>query len=57
MLFAWTKQFLMATGIFALVVTGQTMTMVMKEKRASQEQLDKAQRTVGVIAGNSHHIN
>jgi hypothetical protein len=42
---------------FALVVTGQTMTMVMKEKRASQEQLDKAQRTVGVITGNSHHIN
>lgn len=57
MIFAWTKQFLMATGIFALVLTGQTMTMVMKEKRASQEQLDKAQRTVRVIAGNSHHIN
>jgi hypothetical protein len=57
MIFNWTKQFLMATGIFALVLTGQTMTLVLKEKRATTEQLDKAQRTVRVIAGNSNHIN
>ena len=55
MIFAWTKQFLMATGLFALVVTGQTVNMVIKEKRLAEKHLEEAQRTVRVTTGT--HIN
>ncbi len=58
MIFAWTKQFLMATGFFALVLTGQTVNMVMKEKRLSEKQLDEAYRTVRITKTSSqHHLN
>ena len=58
MIFAWTKQFLMATGFFALVLTGQTVNMVMKDKRLSEKQLDEAHRTVRVTQTNGqHHLN
>ncbi len=57
MIFAWTKQFLMATGLFALVVTGQTVNMALKEKRITAEQLDSAQRTVRITTGTHYHVN
>jgi hypothetical protein len=57
MIFAWTKQFLMATGLFALVVTGQTVSMVMKEKRIAEKHLEEAHRTVRVTTGNQYNLN
>lgn len=57
MIFAWTKQFLMATGLFALVVTGQTVNMALKEKRIADEQLDSAHRTVRVATSSNYHLN
>jgi hypothetical protein len=57
MIFAWTKQFLLASGLFALVVTGQTMNLVLKEKRMAQEQLDSAQRSVRVATTTYFQIN
>ena len=57
MIFAWTKQFLMATGLFALVVTGQTVNLVMKEKRLAEKHLEEAQRTVRVTSGSQYHLN
>jgi hypothetical protein len=46
MVFAWTKQFLMATGLFSLVLAGQTVNMVVKEKRIAETALKYAHRTV-----------
>lgn len=57
MIFAWTKQFLMATGLFALVVTGQTVNLVLKEKRIADKQLEEASRTVRVAKTSHYHIN
>ena len=57
MIFAWTKQFLMATGIFAIVLTGQTVNMVLKEKQLTEKQLEKATRTVRVTAAAQYHLN
>jgi hypothetical protein len=57
MIFAWTKQFLMATGLFALVVTGQTVNMVVKEKRIAEKHLEEAHRTVRVTTGNQYDLN
>jgi len=57
MIFAWTKQFLMATGLFALVLTGQTVNMVMKEKRVAEKALEDAHRTVRVASAGQFHIN
>ena len=48
MIFSWTKQFLVATGFFTLVLTGQTVNMVMKEKRLAEKHLEEASRTVRV---------
>jgi uncharacterized membrane protein len=48
MVFAWTKQFLMATGLFALVLTRQTVNMVVKEKRIAETALKDAHRTVSI---------
>jgi len=58
MIFAWTKQFIMATGFFALILTGQTVNMVMKDKQLSEKQLNEAHRTVRVTqAADQHHLN
>ncbi len=57
MIFAWTKQFVMATGIFALVLTGQTVNMVLKEKRLAEKQLEEAARTVRVTTAAQYHYN
>ena len=57
MIFAWTKQFLMATGLFALVVTGQTVNLVIKEKRLAEKHLEEAQRTVRVTTVSQIHFN
>lgn len=54
MMFAWTKQFLLATGLFAVVLTGQTVNMVMKEKRIAEKQLEVANRTVRVTTSTTH---
>lgn len=57
MIFNWTKQFLVATGLFALVVTGQTVSMVLKEKRLAEKQLEEASRTVRVTSESHFHVN
>ena len=57
MIFAWTKHFLMATGLFALVVTGQTVNMVIKEKRLAEKHLEEAHRTIRITTNNHNHIN
>lgn len=57
MIFAWTKQFLMATGIFALVLTGQTVNMVLKENRLAEKQLEMSSRTVRVASAAHYHLN
>lgn len=57
MIFAWTKQFLMATGLFALVVTGQTVNLALKEKRVAEKQLDNAHRTVRVATSAHFYLN
>ena len=58
MIFSWTKQFLIATGFFAMILAGQTVNMVMKEKRLSDKQLDEAHRTVRVTHASSQlHLN
>jgi len=41
---AWTRQFLIATGLFALVLTGQTISMVAKEKRIAEKVMTDAPR-------------
>lgn len=57
MIFAWTKQFLLATGLFALVLTGQTLNMVVKEQHVAKKQLKDSYRTVRIPAVAGHHIN
>lgn len=57
MIFAWTKQFLVATGLFTLVVTGQTINIALKDKRMAEKHLEDAARTVRVTKGNQHHLN
>ena len=57
MIFAWTKQFLMATGLFALVLTGQTVNMVMKEKRIAEKALEDASRTARVTTASQIRLN
>ncbi len=57
MIFAWTKQFLVATGLFALVVTGQAINLALKEQRLSEKQLELASRTVRVTTGSHYHAN
>lgn len=54
MIFSWTKQFLVATGFFALVLTGQTVNMVVKEKRMAEKQLKEASRTVRIPSATNH---
>jgi hypothetical protein len=57
MIFSWTKQFLMATGLFALVLTGQTINMVVKEKRITEKALEDAPRTVRVTSASQLQLN
>jgi signal transduction histidine kinase len=57
MIYDWTKQFLLATGLFALVLTGQTINLVLKEKRVADKQLEKASRTVRVKTESHTHLN
>jgi|APGre2960657468_1045069.scaffolds.fasta_scaffold07296_7 hypothetical protein len=57
MVFAWTRQFLMATGLFALVVTGQTLNMFMKDKQLADKALESAQRTVKVSKPSTYELN
>ena len=57
MIFSWTKQFLMATGLFALVLTGQTINMVAKEKRITEKALEDAPRTVRVTTASQLQLN
>ncbi|MBA2405738.1 MAG: hypothetical protein H0V66_13255 [Bdellovibrionales bacterium] len=57
MIFSWTKQFLMATGLFALVLTGQTINMVVKEKRTAEKALEVAPRSVRVTTANLNQLN
>ena len=57
MIFAWTKQFMMATGLFALVLTGQTVNRVVKEKRIVEQALEDAPRTVRVTTASQLHLN
>ena len=57
MVFAWTKQFLMATGLFAFVLFGQTVNMVVKDKRTAEKALEDAHRTVRVTSASYIHLN
>lgn len=57
MIFAWTKQFLLATGIFALVLTGQTINSAWQEKHLSQQQLDDASRTAHLSQAPQYQMN
>lgn len=57
MIFSWTKQFFVATGLFALIFTGQTINLVLKEKRLAEKHLEEAHRTVRVTKGNHFHVN
>ena len=57
MVFAWTRQFLMATGLFALVATGQTLNMFMKDKQLADKALESAQRTVKVSKPSTYELN
>lgn len=54
MIFAWTKQFLLASGLFALVLTGQTVNLMVKEKQLAKEQLENATRVVRVTTTTTH---
>jgi len=56
MIFAWTKQFLMATALFAVVLTGQTVNMVMKEKSIAEKALNDAPRTARVTSVGKNHL-
>jgi hypothetical protein len=57
MIFAWTKQFLVATGLFTLLVTGQTINMALKDKHLAEKRLEEAARTVRVTKGSQFHLN
>ena len=57
MFFSWTKQFLLATGLCALVLTGQTINMVVKEKRITEKALEDARRTVHVTTASQLQLN
>jgi hypothetical protein len=57
MIFAWTKQFFIATGFFALVVTGQTVNLVMKDKQLAEKQLKEAQRVAHSIQAPQAQLN
>ncbi len=58
MILNWTKQFLLATGLFALVLTGQTVSLMAKDKRLSEKQLEKAAQVVRATAsGTDQRIN
>ena len=47
----------MATGLFALVVTGQTLNMLMKDKQLADKALESAQRTVKVSKPSTYELN
>lgn len=57
MFFAWTKQFFIATGLFALVLTGQTLNIAAKEKHTAEKALKEAQRTVRVTTTSQIQFN
>lgn len=57
MIFIWTRQFLVATGIFAMFMAGQTLNVIAKEKRMANEALEKASRTVRLNDTNQSHLN
>lgn len=57
MFFSWTKQFLIATGLFALVLTGQTVNMVVKEKRIAEKALEDTSRTARVTTAGQIYLN
>lgn len=57
MFFSWTKQFLIATGFFTIVLTGQTVNMVVKEKRVTEKALEDAQRAARVTMASQVYLN
>lgn len=57
MVMNWTKQFLLASGFFAIVIASQATHMAMKQKQLANKHLEDAQRTVRVIASPNYQIN
>ena len=57
MMFAWTKQFLVATGLFALVLVVQTTNMALKDKQLAEKQLEGASRIVRVTPASDYFHN
>jgi hypothetical protein len=57
MIFSWTKQFLVATGLFALILTGQTINTLVKEKHISQKALENAPRSARLTSAAHLELN
>ncbi len=57
MVMNWTKQFLLASGFFAIVIASQVTHMTIKQNQMAAKLLEDAQRTVRVVANPNYQIN
>ncbi len=57
MMYTWTKQFLVASAVFAVVIAGQTANLLVKEQRMVEKSLEDASKTVRVSTGTQEHLN
>lgn len=57
MIFAWAKQFIAATGLFAIVLSVHTVSLLVKEQKVVKTQLQEAEKTVRVSSGNQNRFN
>jgi|GEM_PF-4229641 len=57
MIFSWTKQFLMASAVFAIIIAAQAVSIMVEENRMAEQGLDDSYKTVRVMIGNQNHLN
>lgn len=57
MIRTWSKQFLLATGLFGVLLTAQVVSLGIKEKNLARKQLQNAQKTVLLSTQHFEQIN